>query len=100
MPIAAPNIIIHVQPMRTAIIIISGILLLGACLIIARMTGGNETMPTAAKVFVAIWLLAAGANMWMGVAKDRYAFAEELPIFLVIFALPAGTAALIWWKFS
>jgi hypothetical protein len=26
--------------------------------------------------------------------------AEELPIFLVIFALPAAVAAYVWWKFG
>jgi len=29
-----------------------------------------------------------------------YSVAEELPIFLVIFALPAAAAAFVWWKFS
>jgi len=86
--------------MRTAIIILGGFLLLGASLITGRMVGGNETMVNAAKVFIAIWLLAAGVNMWMGVAKAGYTVAEELPIFVLIFALPAGAAAFIWWKFS
>jgi len=86
--------------MRTAIIIFGGFLLLGVCLITGRVVGGNETMVTAAKVFVALWLLAAGVNMWVGVAKAGYSVAEELPIFLVIFALPTSVAAFVWWKFS
>jgi hypothetical protein len=86
--------------MRTALIILGGFLLLGACLLAGRTVGGNVTMVTAAKVFIAIWLVAAGVNMWVGVARAGYSVAEEMPIFLLIFALPAGAAAFIWWKFS
>jgi len=89
--------------MRTAIIILGGFLLLGICLLAGRFTGGaaaTAAMATAAKVFIAIWLVAAGINMWIGVAKAGYSVVEELPIFLLIFALPAGAAAFVWWKFS
>ena len=86
--------------MRTALIILGGILLLGTCLAAGRMVGGNATMVNAAKAFIVIWLLAAGVNMWVGVAKAGYSVMEELPIFLVIFALPAAAAAFVWWKLS
>lgn len=86
--------------MRTAIIIFGGFLLFGACLVAGRMVGGNETMVNAAKVFIVLWLIAAGVNMWVGVAKAGYSVAEELPIFLLIFPLPTSAAAFIWWKFS
>ena len=86
--------------MRTAIIILGGFLLLGLCVLAGRWIGGTPTMVTAVKVFIAIWLVAAGINMWIGVAKAGYSVAEELPIFLLIFAVPAGAAAFVWWKFS
>jgi hypothetical protein len=38
--------------------------------------------------------------MWMGVARAGYSVAEELPIFLAIFAIPAGVALFVWWKYS
>jgi hypothetical protein len=38
--------------------------------------------------------------MWMGVAKAGYSFMEELPIFLVIFGVPAGAAGFLWWKYA
>ena len=57
-------------------------------------------MVNAAKVFIALWLIAAGVNMWVGVAKAGYSVTEELPIFLLIFALPAAAAGFAWWKFS
>ena len=46
----------------------------------------------------ALWLIIAGVNMWIGVAKAGYSVAEELPIFLLIFGLPAAAALVIKWK--
>ena len=88
--------------MRTAIIILGGFLLLGICVLVGRWLGGGGTkaMVVAAQVFIPVWLAAAGINMWIGVAQAGYTVAEELPIFLVIFALPASAAAFVWWKFS
>lgn len=87
--------------MRTAIIIFGGFLLLGICLLAGRFIGGSSAMMVfAAKIFIPIWLAAAAFNMWMGVAKAGYSVVEELPIFLLIFALPAAGAAFVWWKFS
>jgi hypothetical protein len=69
---------------------------------VVRLIGSNSTvtMGTAIKVFIAIWFVVAAVNMWFGVAKAEYSFTEELPIFLLIFLLPAGAALLIHWKFS
>jgi hypothetical protein len=88
--------------LRTAIIILGGFLLLGLCLVAGRWIGGTgtETTMTAAKVFIAIWFVAALLNVWVGVARAGYSVAEELPIFLVIFTIPAAVAAFVWWKFS
>jgi hypothetical protein len=52
------------------------------------------------KIFIPVWLVAALINMWIGVSRARYSVAEELPIFLAIFAIPAVVAAFVWWKFS
>jgi hypothetical protein len=46
-----------------------------------------------------VWLAVAAVNMWAGVAKAGYSVADELPIFLLIFALPAGLAVLLKWRF-
>jgi len=55
--------------MRTALIIVGGLLLLGLCPLAGRWIGGsNATMVTAAQIFIPIWLVAAGVNMWVGVA--------------------------------
>ena len=88
--------------MRTIIIILGGCLLLGLCLLAGRWIGssGAAGIGSAVKVFLPIWLVAALANMWVGVARAGYSVGEELPIFLLIFAVPAMVALFIWWKFS
>lgn len=89
--------------MRTAIIILGGFVLLGILVLVGRIAGGesaDKAMVIAAQVFIPVWLALAGVNMWVGVAKAGYSVGEELPIFLLIFALPAAAAAFIWWKFS
>jgi hypothetical protein len=36
--------------------------------------------------------VAAAINLWIGVSQAGYSFLEELPIFLVIFGIPAALA--------
>lgn len=86
--------------MRTLLIIVGGILLFGGGALIARWGGGNGAMVTVSKVFLPVWLAVALANMWIGVSRAGYSVAEELPIFLLIFVVPAAIASIIWWKFS
>jgi hypothetical protein len=38
--------------------------------------------------------------MWIGVAKAGYSVAEEAPIFLLVFAVPAAAAVLVAWSLS
>lgn len=86
--------------MRTGLFLLAGFLLLGGSLILARLF--SENYPVANSVatwlFVAAWLVLAGANMWTGVAKAGYTVAAELPIFALIFGLPATAAILLKWK--
>jgi hypothetical protein len=84
--------------MRTAIIIAIGFVLLAVCVLGPRLAGGPQWSATGAKIFIALWLLAAVANLWLGVSTAGYTVLEELPIFLVIFALPSAVAAYVWWK--
>ena len=87
--------------MRTAIIIVGGIVLLGLFALVGWWLGGGpKSTMTAAKLFIPIWFAVALINMWLGVSRAGYSVAEELPIFLVIFAVPAAAAAFIWWRFS
>ncbi len=88
--------------MRTIIIILAGFTLLAVCIGPVRLLGSNSAAATstAVKIFIPGWFLAAAINMWVGVAQAGYSFAEELPIFLLIFLLPTGAALFILWKLS
>ena len=88
--------------MRTVIIIVGGLLLLGVFVFVGRLLGGGTTQSTvtAAKVFLPVWLVAALVNMWIGVSRAGYSVAEELPIFFAIFLIPGIAAGLIWWRLS
>ena len=87
--------------MRTAVIILGGVVLLALFAVVGwRFGGGSPGIVTATKIFVAVWLVAALINMWIGVSRAGYSVAEEFPIFLVIFAVPTALAVLAWWKSS
>jgi hypothetical protein len=87
--------------MRTMIIILGGFVLLAVGFGVARLIGSHVAAATgtAVKIFITIWFVVAAVNMWIGVAQAGYSFTEELPIFLLIFLLPAAAAILIKWKF-
>jgi Zn-dependent protease with chaperone function len=86
--------------MRTAIIIAIGFVVLAVCVLGPRHAGRPEWTAAGAKTFIALWLAAALVNLWIGVSRAGYSVAEELPVFLVIFALPAALAAYAWWKYG
>jgi hypothetical protein len=86
--------------MRTAIIIAIGLIVLAVCVLGPRLAGRAEWTAAGAQAFIALWLAAALVNLWLGVSRAGYSVAEELPIFLVIFALPAALAAYVWWKYG
>jgi hypothetical protein len=88
------------QAMRTGLFLLSGFLLLAAFAILGKMFATNypAATTTAVVAFVALWLLVAAFNMWTGVAKAGYSAAEELPVFALIFLVPAIAAALLKWK--
>ena len=83
--------------MHTIMVVLGGFLLLVICLLAGRLM---KTMAIAALIFIPIWFGAALINLWIGVSRAGYSVAEELPIFLVVFAIPAVVALFIWWKFS
>jgi len=86
--------------MRSLLIIVGGLVLLGISLLVGRWIAGPPTMGIAAKVFIGVWLFIALYNMWAGIARAGYTLAEEFPIFLAIFLIPAAVAAFIAWKVS
>ena len=86
--------------MRTAVFLVAGLLLLGAALLLGKLFSAHYPGATfvVTVAYVALWLIIAGVNMWVGVAKAGYSVTEELPIFLLIFSVPAVVAILLKWK--
>jgi hypothetical protein len=81
------------REMRTALIIFAGFLVWGVCVGAAKMSANpSRAVGTATIAFVVVWFGVAAVNMYFGVARAGYAFREELPIFLVIFLVPAIVA--------
>jgi hypothetical protein len=85
--------------MRTLIIIGAGLALLGLCLGAGWLAGGAEKLKVAALAFIGLWFIAAAVNMYLGVARAGYSFMDELPVFLVIFAVPAAVAIFLRSRF-
>jgi len=87
--------------MRTGLFLLAGFLLLAASVVLARLFSHDyPTAPTTAiAAFLLAWLALTGFNLWVGVNKAGYSVAQELPILLLLFGVPAAAAVLLRWKF-
>jgi hypothetical protein len=83
--------------MHTIMIIVAGMGLLAVILLAGRWLGGVEQagLVVSAKIFIPVWLIASLVNMWLGVSRAGYTAAEELPILLLVFGIPAAVAGLV-----
>jgi hypothetical protein len=84
-------------------VIAGGVVLLALFVLAGRILNAAAPlagMATATRWFIPIWLIAAAINLWVGVAKAGYSVAEEAPIFLVVFAVPAAVAVFLAWRLS
>jgi hypothetical protein len=82
--------------MHTLMVIAAGICLLVLFLLVGRLLGGsNAALGRAAYYFIAAWLVAAAINLTVGVVSAGYSVAEELPIFLIVFGVPATLALVV-----
>jgi hypothetical protein len=84
--------------MHTAIVIGIGFIVLGLSMSLGHALGSAAGAARFALYFLPVWLLGAGANMLIGVKSAGYSATEELPVLLVVFAIPAAAAVLAWWK--
>lgn len=84
--------------MHSAIVLGGAFCLLAACVLLGHAWGVGAGF--AAKVFIGLWLLGASLNMWIGVTRAGYTVAQEAPIFIAMFGIPAAIAALIIWKWA
>jgi hypothetical protein len=86
--------------MRTPLFLLVGLLLLAASALLGKLFSSNYPNATYAAIliFVVLWLGISSANLWVGVAKAGYSLSEELPIFLLIFAVPTAVAIFLKWR--
>lgn len=82
--------------MHTAMVVGGGLLLLLLFAILGKVSGIG--IGKAAVWFIPVWLVCAAVNMWVGVNHAGYTYAQEFPIFLAVFAVPAVIAAFLAWR--
>ncbi len=88
---------------HTIKVILLGFALLAACLIAGRLAGGGGQpifLARSALLFVPLWFVGAGINMWLGVSRAGYSVKEEIPFFFVVFLIPAVVALFLWWRYA
>jgi hypothetical protein len=83
--------------MHILLVTVGGLLLLGVFLLFGRLRGGGGVIASA-RLFILVWLVVALLNMWAGVTMAGYTLAQELPILVVVFAVPAAIAELVAWR--
>jgi hypothetical protein len=83
-------------------VIAIGFGLLALCALIGAWLGASSSTGVAsgARVFLPLWFVGAGINMWLGVTKAGYSIAEELPFFLLVFGVPAAVAVFLVWRLT
>ncbi|WP_223668787.1 hypothetical protein [Kangiella shandongensis] len=83
--------------MHTIIMMSSGILLLLIFWGAGYFTEKTKGWLTA---FIPVWFVITAVNMAVGIYEAGYTFLEELPIFLLLFGVPAIIAFIIKWRLS
>lgn len=85
--------------MHMAMVILAGLLLLAVFALFGRLWGhGGADIAMAAKAFIPVWAVIATINLWVGVTRAGYTVVQELPILLVVFAVPAVLAVILAWQ--
>lgn len=85
--------------MHMLMVIAGGAVLLGVFLLFGKLWGSDAAaLALAAKAFIPVWLIIAIVNLWVGVSHAGYSVREELPILLIVFAVPAALAGLVIWR--
>jgi hypothetical protein len=84
--------------MHTVIVVVMGLVVLGACLLAGHALGASAGVTRATLVFLPLWFVGAGINLLIGVRSAGYPLADEVPVFALVFAIPAAAALLIWWR--
>jgi hypothetical protein len=84
--------------MHTVLVLVIGFGVLAASAFLGRLLGGDPGTATAALCFLPVWFIGAGINLYLGVKRAGYSIADEAPLFVLVFAVPAAGALLLWWR--
>ena len=85
--------------MHTVKVMAIGFAVLLACSAVGYFTAGTTGLSRAALIFLPVWAIGSGINMYLGVKRAGYSVADEAPIFLLVFAVPAAIALGAWLKY-
>ena len=87
--------------MHMLLVICGGIVLLGVFALFGKLSGGDAAgIATGLKFFIPVWLMISFANLWVGVAKAGYTVAQELPVLLIVIAVPAALMSILVWQLT
>ncbi|MGQ7847686.1 hypothetical protein ACUNV4_24550 [Granulosicoccus sp. 3-233] len=86
--------------MHTVMVLSGGFVLLAIFCGIGWFRAREAGLGRAVQLFIPVWFVAALVNMAVGVLGAGYTVMEELPILLVIFAIPAEVAWLLGRRFE
>lgn len=85
--------------MHMVMVISGGLTILAVFALFGWLWGHDvASIAKAAKWFVPVWAGVALINMWVGVTTAGYTVMQELPILLVVFAVPAAIALVVGWQ--
>lgn len=83
--------------MHTFLVILGGFLLLALVVFSARTL--DRAFKPVLPLYLLVWFGFSALNMGVGIYHAGYSFMAELPIFILVFGLPAIAAVLIARKF-
>lgn len=85
--------------MHMLLTIVGGVVLFGSFALFGKLWGGDVAgIVLGVKWFTPVWLVISLVNMWVGVTHAGYSVQDELPILLVVFAVPAALAVVAIWR--
>lgn len=79
--------------MHTVMVILAGLVLLAVFIVSARIA--SIRFARLLPVYLVVWLICTGINMWIGVSQAGYSVMQELPFLLIVFSVPA-VVAMLW----
>lgn len=74
-------------------LILSGLALIALFYVIGKIT--KRSMRTLLPFYLAVWFIASGINMWIGVTQAGFNVIDEALFFVPIFGVPALAAIML-----